>query len=629
MAPGGLRARPSGLLAIFRPRRTWELDLRPVRAAVGAGVALSAARACLQWIAPVPLKLVFDSVLGHHPLPGVLSWMPTAPTPRLLVLTGAMVVIALLLGLTAFGATAFLASAGQRVVHQLRCRLFAHLSAQSRSFHQRHAQGDLLSRLGGDVQAMQSVVVNVVPVVAENTLTIGGMVAIMLVLDWQFSLLALGMLPVLVLVVRHYLAVIREAQREARRAEGDAITAAQQILTALPVVQASGTEELEVARYGGLAARSLAANRRAVVLQSRFTPLVAVVMTCSTALVTLVGAREVLAGRLTAGDLLLFAAYFRAMYSPARQLAKLAGMLGRGQASAERVSEMLRIHDEVPKPLAGRRPPAVRGRVTFDGVTFAHGEGAPVLADVRLDVEPGERRAFVGATGAGKSTLLRLVPRFADVTTGAVRLDGTDVRQLDLDWLRQQIAWVPQDLALLRSSLWENIVYGSRWTSRSDAVAAARAAGVHEVIAALRDGYDTDVGEAGGRLSGGQRQCVALARAMAREAPILLLDEPTAGLDASTRSVVGAALDRLSEGRTTLLVTHHLQAVADGYRISVLCRGRIIEDGTHRELVGSATAYRQLYLADVAHGDDEPRAGDAGPAQRLSVVGQLRAGSGG
>lgn len=267
--------------------------------------------------------------------------------------------------------------------------------------------------------------------------------------------------------------------------------------------------------------------------------------------------------------------------------------------------------------------------MTFDGVTFAHGEDAPVLADVRLDVEPGERRAFVGATGAGKSTLLRLVPRFADVTTGAVCLDGTDVRQLDLDWLRQQIAWVPQDLALLRSSLWENIVYGSRWTSRSDAVAAARAAGVHEVIAALRDGYDTDVGEAGGRLSGGQRQCVALARAMAREAPILLLDEPTAGLDASTRSVVVAALERLSEGRTTLLVTHHLQAVADGYRISVLCRGRIIEDGTHRELVGSATAYRELYLADVAHGDDEPQAGDAGPAQGLSVVGRLRAGSGG
>lgn len=614
-------SRPGGgsrLLRPFRLPRAWGLDLRPVRAAVGAGVLLSALRACLQWVAPVPLKLVFDSVLGHHPLPGVLSWMPATPMARLVVLTAAMVTIAVLLGLTAYGATAFLASAGQRVVYELRCRLFAHLSVQSRSFHQRRTQGDLLARLGGDVQAMQTVVVNVVPIAVENALTVTGMVVIMLVLDWQFSLLALSLLPVLLLLVRHYLAAIKQAQRRARRVEGAATTAAQQVLTALPVVQASGTEGLEVDRYGALAREGLDANRRAVVLQSRFTPLVTVVMTCSTALVTLVGAHDVLTGRLTAGDLLLFGAYFRGMYTPARQLAKLAGMLGRGQASAERVTEILRTHEEVPRPYVARTSAVVAGRITFDRVTFAHPGEAPVLSDVLLDVEPGERRAFVGATGSGKSTLLRLVPRFTDPTAGAVRLDGIDLREFDLDWLRQQVAWVPQELALLRPTAWENIVYGSRWTSRADAVAAARAVGVHEVIAGLRDGYDTEVGEAGSQLSGGQRQCIALARAMARDTPILLLDEPTTGLDASTRSVVVEALDRLSEGRTTLTVTHQLGAVADGYRISVLSRGRIIEDGTHHELLGSGTAYRDLYLADL------PPAG-AG-VHHLSVVGRTGTG---
>ncbi len=589
-----------GTLRLLRLHRAWDLDLRPVRAAVGAGVALSALRACLQWVAPVPLKLVFDSVLAHHPLPSVLSWMPSTPSGRLVVLTAAMVGIAVLLGVTAFGATAFLASAGQRVVHDLRCRLFAHLSVQSRWFHQRRTQGDLLARLGGDVQAMQTVVVNVVPMAVENSLTIAGMIVIMLVLDWQFSLLALSMVPLLVLVVRHYMAAIKHSQRQARRAEGEATTSAQQVLTALPVVQASGTETLEAGRYGALARRGLDANRRAVVLQSRFTPIVTVVMTCSVALVMLIGARDVLAGRLTAGDLLLFAAYFRGMYSPARQLAKLAGMLGRGHASAERVSEILHTHEEVPRPAVARRAPAVRGRVSFERVTFAYPDASPVLAGIALDVEPGERRAFVGATGSGKSTLLRLVPRFADPTAGAVRLDGVDVRELDLDWLRQQVAWVPQELALLRPTVWENVVYGSRWTTRADAVAAARVVGVHEVLAGLCDGYDTEVGEVGSRLSGGQRQCIALARAMARDATVLLLDEPTTGMDAATRSVVVGALDLLCEGRTTLLVTHQLAAVASGYRISVLSEGRIVENGTHHELVGSPTAYRDLYVADLA-----------------------------
>lgn len=456
--------------------------------------------------------------------------------------------------------------------------------------------------MGGDVQAMQSVVVNVVPVVVENTLTVAGMLVIMLVLQWEFCLLAMSLLPLLWVVMRHYMKTIKTAQRESRRNEGMATAAAQQVLVALPVVQAYGTEDVEADRYGRLASEGLTANRHAVLLQSRFTPLVTLLMTLSTALVMLFGGLSVLHGHLTSGDLLLFSAYFGGMYTPARQLAKLAGTIGVGQASAERVAELLAVHEEVPRRPDPRRPARVEGRIEFDQVSFAHPGAGLVLDDISLEIPAGHRQALVGSTGAGKSTLLRLIPRFIDPTAGAVRLDGVDVRDLDLDWLRANIALVPQELALLRPTVWENVLYGSAWKSRSDATAAAREVGVYDVLANLRDGFDTAVGEAGSGLSGGQRQCVAVARAMARDAKVLLLDEPTTGLDASTQSVVIDALDRLSEGRTTVIVSHQLNSVHNADRITVLSYGRTVEHGTHGQLLSAGAAYHRLYTAGTAVG---------------------------
>ncbi len=461
----------------------WGLNLNAVRFAITGGVIFSAFRAMLTWIVPVPLKLIFDSVFANHPLPPGLSWMPTNHTERLYVLVGAMLFLAFLMGLTAYGADALLAGAGQRVVFDLRTRLFRHLTSQSASFHQQRRLGDLLARLGGDVQAMQSVVVNVVPVVVENVLTVFGMLVIMFVLQWQFSLLAISLLPVLWMVMRHYMGSIKVAQREARLNEGMATAAAHQILVALPVVQASGAEELEVDRYGDLASQGLSANRRAVLLQSRFTPMVTLLMTLSTALVMLYGGVEVLHGHLTSGDLLLFSAYFGGMYTPARQLAKLAGTIGVGQASAARVTEVLGTHAEVPRRPDSRRLTQGKGRIDFDHVAFSHPGAGVVLDDVQLEIPAGHRQALVGSTGAGKSTLLRLVPRFVDPTAGIVRLDGIDVQELDLDWLRRQIALVPQELALLCPTVWENIIYGSVWISRAAAVAEARADGVYVVLA--------------------------------------------------------------------------------------------------------------------------------------------------
>ncbi|MHB1519431.1 MAG: ABC transporter ATP-binding protein [Acidimicrobiales bacterium] len=585
----------------------WGLNLRPVRLAIIGGMTCSLMRATLQWVVPLPLKLLFDNVLTNHPLPAMLAWLPANRAELLYIFCGTMIVIAILLGLTSYGANALLAGAGQRVVFDLRCRLFRHLEAQSSRFHQRHPVGDLLARLGGDVQAMQSVVVNVFPVAMENGLTVAGMVVIMLVLDWQFSLLALALLPGLYWVIHHYLGAIKTAQRGARRHEGLATASAQQTLVALPVVQAFGTEGLEADRYAALAQQGLTANRRSVLLQSRFTPMVTVLMTISTAMVMFFGSRQVISGRLTPGDLLVFSAYFRGMYSPARQLSKLAGTMGRGQASAERVTEMLSIDEQVPQRPLALTPHKVFGSIVFDSVSFSHPGSGMVLEEINLTIGAGKQHALVGPTGSGKSTLLRLVARFADPGAGAVLLDGVNLVDLDLEWLRRQIAFVPQEMALLRPTVWENIAYGSAGASRTDAIAAARTVGVHEVLDSLREGYDTDVGERGDGLSGGQRQCVAMARAMVRNAPILLLDEPTTGLDSATESVVIQALGRLCEGRTTLMVSHQLSAVSGADRITVLSRGRIVEDGTHDELSRVGTSYSRLHQLSGTSGESGAR----------------------
>ncbi len=578
---------------------SWELDLTSVKIPLLAGLGFSLARAVLQWLVPVPLKVVFDNVLGAHPLPPELRWLPGGRLPLLYSLCGLMVVIAALLGACSYAAAVLLAGAGQRVVVDLRCRLFAHLTRQSRHFYTGRPVGDLLARLGGDAQAMQSAVVNVLPVVAENTLTVAGMLVIMTIVDWQFSLLAICVIPVLGVLVRHYLSTIRNAQRIARRAEGASSAIAQQVVVGLAVVQAAGAEDDEVERYRASALEALQASKFAVVLQSRFTPLVTFVMTTSTAAVVLIGGREVVSGRLTPGDLLLFSSYFRSVYTPVRQLAKLAGTMGRGQASAERVLEILHTHDETPEAKVPVRPSQLHGRLEFESISFSYPGRTVFLDGIKLTVDAGSRHAIVGSTGSGKSTLLRLALRFADPDAGRVLLDGEDLRALDVRWLRRQISFVPQEAALLRPTVWENIIYGSDLTSRSEAISTARAAGVHEVIAGLRDGYDTAVGEAGSALSGGQRQCIAVARAMARGGRLILLDEPTTGMDAATHAVVAEALARLSEGRTTLMVTHHLASVRDVDSITVMDRGRIVEHGTHGDLVESSSAYHALLVAST------------------------------
>ncbi len=568
--------------------------LRPVRGLLLAGVAMSVLQAAMQWLAPWPLKVIFDSVLAHHRVPALFAWLPADPSGRLIWLSLVTLAIAAMLGVSSNYSDRWVAAAGQKVVFAIRTMLFSHLERQSLGFHQRRRTGDLMSRLDGDIAQLQSLMVDAVPIVVNNIATITGFVVIMLLVDPALGLTMLGVLPIMFLLVRFYLARIKSAQREALRAQGEAAATAQEVLSSLPVVQAFGAEEREARRYGVATSADLQASMRAVVLQSTFTPMVAVTMTAASTLVIYLGSRSVLAGHLHPGDLLVFTAYLRGMYTPVRQLAKLAGTIGRGRAAAERVGEILETDEAVPQVPRPRALVRANGALTFHDVGFTLPSGERVLRGVNLDVPARTRLGLVGPTGAGKSTLMRMIPRFLDPTEGAVLLDGVDVRELALADLRRQIAFVPQEPYLFRARVWQNIVYNASGAGRREAEAAARAAGVHEVVDALPHGYETEVAERGASLSGGQRQCIALARAMVRQAPILLLDEPTTGLDVELGALLLAALDRVGEGRTTILISHQLGAVRDCDQIAVVGERTIVQRGTHDDLLASRRGYWRL-----------------------------------
>ncbi len=561
---------------------------------MAAGLVASVLTAVGLWAAPWPIKFIFDSVIGHYRLPNWLQWLPSAPTGRLTALVAALLGIAALQGLADYLANRWVAIAGQQAIFGLRCELFRHIEAQGLGFHQRRRTGDLMARLGGDIQAIQSATVTALPTLVRNLLSLVGMVVIMLVLDWRYTLLAVALVPLLYFVTRHYLRRITSLQRRGRRADGEASAVALEVLTAMSVVQAFGAERAESRRYARATRRGLEQNRRAIVAQSEFTPLMTLAMTASTALVIFFGAQAVLQRQLTIGLLLVFMAYLRGMYSPVRQLAKLAGVMGRAQAASERVSEILETAEDVPQRSGVRRLARVRGELALVGVHFAYPGGPPILQGIDLVVPPGSHQAVVGATGSGKSTLLRLIPRFQDPTFGCVSLDGIDLRDLRLSDLRRQVAVVPQEPVVFRGTVLENILYGHLSPDRAIAVAAARAAGVDGVLEALADGYDTIVGERGATLSGGQRQCIAVARAMARNAPVLLLDEPSVGMDAELEAVLLDAIDRLSSRRTTITVTHQLWGLRRADQIAVLVDGRISESGTHDSLIRSGKTYARL-----------------------------------
>ena len=589
-----------------RPTTTlWEFRdyLRPHRRALGLAAFVMSLRAGVLLLIPWPLKFIIDSVLFHHALPQWMAgWMPDPALHRLAllnVLASVMVLLGLLdMLLTIFG-NRLLLVAGQHAVFELRQDLFAHLQRLSLGYHRRRRSGELSSRLNGDIQALQNFVTTAGTGIFAHLVTLVGMMAIMCLIDWRYALVVIAGGPVLLWLMQRYSSRLRQALRRARRHEGELSGMVQEILGALPIVQAYGREAHEQDRFGRQAGQSLEATLQAADMQNRFAPLVAGGIALASAAATWYGATQVLAGYITAGELLVFLAYLRGMAAPLRQFAKSAGVLSKAQVSAERLREIFAESPEIHSREGALRPPRSRGAIAFRGIGFAYREGRQVLHDIDLDIEPGSTVALVGATGAGKSTLAALVPRLHDPTAGRVLLDGHDLRELDLNYVRDQVALVLQEPLLLQGSVWENIAYGRAGAGRAEAVEAARRVGIADMFEALPQGYDTEVGERGAGLSGGQRQCVSIARAMLRDAPVVLLDEPTSHLDTFAERRVTAALRRLTEGRTTLVIAHRLATIADADQVVVLAAGCIVESGPHDALLGRNGAYADLWRADA------------------------------
>ena len=410
------------------------------------------------------------------------------------------------------------------------------------------------------------------------------------------------------MVVYVYTRRIKKASRDVRKKESELVSIVQEVFSSIRVVQAFAREDYEEKRFEGTSLENVEMALRARAIKARLSPIVDVIVAVGTCLVLWYGARIVLEGRMTAGSLVVFVLYLSNMYKPMRDLSKMTDTVSKASVGYERIKEVLETESRVRDLPRARRAPRFRGDIKFEDVSFSYQPDIPVLKNVSLEIKPGQTAAFVGPTGAGKSTIISLVARFYDPTSGVIKIDGQDIRSYTLRSLRQQMSFVLQDTLLFRAPLWKNIAYGKPEARRSEIVRAAELANAHEFIEKLPEGYDTVAAEKGISLSGGQRQRIAIARAILRGSPILILDEPTSSLDAPSEQLVVEALERLMEGKTSIIIAHHLATIRNADVIFVVKDCTVVERGTHEQLMAADGAYAEMY--SVSEAPPEPKPAD-------------------
>ncbi len=556
---------------------------------------------------PWPLKIILDNVVGSHHLPGWFDHFVASLTGGMgpgkmkiaAVAAVSAILIAVIGSLASYIDNYYTESVGQWVAHDLRMRTYHHLQRLSLAYYDSHQTGVLLSTITDDIQTIQSFASSATLGILVDLLTIVGMLGLMFWLNWDFALVAVGITPFLLLFVSRFKRAVKKATREVRHRQADIVAVVQQGLESVRVVKAFGRQDLEQEELSEASRATVDAALKARRVKSMLSPVVTVTVALCTAFVLWRGASLILIGTMTAGALTVFLSYLTKFFKPVQDLAKMTNSIAQAAVGVERIQAILETDSVIRESASAREPETIRGDISFDHVAFGYNKDEPVLLDVSFTVKQGELVGIVGTTGGGKSTVVSLIPRFYDPTSGSVRIDGVDIREYKLNPLRSQIGFVLQDTVLFRGTIRDNIAYGRPGATQKEIEEAAQLANADEFISRMPHGYDTLVGERGLTLSGGQRQRIGIARAVIRNTPILILDEPTAALDTESERLVIEALERLMKGRTVITIAHRLSTIRDADKIIVLKAGVVAEQGTHEELLALGGVYAELHRVQV------------------------------
>jgi ABC-type multidrug transport system fused ATPase/permease subunit len=549
---------------------------------------------------PWPLKIIIDNIIENRPLPGWLQWvnewLPGNNKMQLATLAAlSFVLIAALGSVATMIENYYNEKVSQHIANDLRRKLYHHLQNLSLSYYDSHQTGKLLSTITADVSTIQDFASSTLLTILVDALSIVGMLGIMFYLNSDFTLVALAVTPFLLFFVARFKKSMKKATREVRKDQSNMFTILQEGLESMRAVNAFGRQDFEEEKLRKISEETVAAAMRARKAKSVLSPTVTIIVALCTAFVLWHGAGLVLSNAMTVGALTVFLWYMNKFFSPVQDLAKMTSIVAQASIALERIQAILDTDTIIPQKPGAKDPGRLNGEIVFEQVGFSYNNESVVLHDINFTIQRGQRIGICGPTGCGKSTVVSLIPRFYDTTKGRILIDGQDITDLKLDALRAQLAFVLQDTILFYGSVYDNIAYGRPDATREEIIEAAITANAHEFIEKMPHGYDTLVGEKGVMLSGGQRQRIGIARALVRNSPILLLDEPTASLDTESEKLVMDALEKLMEGRTVITIAHRLSTLRDADKIFVMNNGCLAEEGSHEELMKKAGVYAGLY----------------------------------